>query len=150
MKYPTSRPLATVNDAEWQLQEQARLNLSGADGTTDDLAAYRAIDRVLRTAPASSLPDDFAESVARLAVQQVASRSDGFERNLIRILVAGLGISGGVAMAVYAGDLLQAATASLAGLGDAPLGWTVAALGCLGASWLCSFLLREDHSAVNR
>lgn len=150
MKHQTANPPAAIDESEWQLQEQARLNTPGVADASVELIAYRCIDRLLRTPPASALPGDFAASVARIAEQQSVARNDGFEQNLIRILVAGMGISGGVALAIYAGDLLPAAAASLPGLGAASLGWTAAALGCLGVSWLCNHLVHGGHSAMSQ
>lgn len=147
MKHPASNPPATINETEWQLQEQARLNTAGADGASNDLIAYRAIDRALRYPAACDLSIDFATSVARIAEQQSIARNDGFEQNLVRILGAVLGISGGVALAIYAGELLPGAVASLIQLGDATLGWSGAALGCIGLSWLCSRLPYEPRHA---
>lgn len=146
MNHPTSNLPASINEAEWQLQELARLGKPASDSTNDDLLAYRAIDRALRSPPDDTLPTDFAASVARIAQGQGFVRNDGFEQNLIRILVAVLGISGGVAIAMFSGELLQGTFASLVQLGDATLGWSSAALACLGLSWLCSQLLQGGRS----
>jgi hypothetical protein len=145
MKTRTPDPIEPINDAEWQLQEQARLKRPAAEGSGDELDAYRAIDHALRTPPASALPADFAASMARMAAQQRVVRDDGFERNLIRILVAVLGISGGVALAITAGELLPAVAASVIELGGETLNWSGAALGCIGLSWLCSRMLRLER-----
>jgi hypothetical protein len=150
MKHSTSIPPATINETEWRLQEQARLSMPATDNANDDLIAYQAIDEALRTPPANALPHDFAASIARIAQGQEAAQNDGLEQNLIRILGAVLGISGGVALAFYAGDLLPGASASFIQFGGTTLGWTGATLGCIGVSWLCSHLLQAGRSPTSR
>ena len=138
-----------VDDHEWQLQERAWREERDGAATSDDpaLADYRRVARALREPMPHGLPPDFAARVAARAEarRRTASR---VEDVLTQVLLAALGIAGGVVAVQSGGSWLHAATARLPaqdlGLG---LHWGLAILACLGLSWGTEHLRRRTPHA---
>lgn len=138
-----------VDDHEWQLQERAwREERDGASPSDDPaLADYRRVARALREPMPPGLPADFAARVAMRA--EARRRTAGrLEDVLTQLLLAALGIAGGVVAVRSGGTWLHEVTALLPaqdlGLG---LQWGVAILACLGLSWGMEQLRRRTPHA---
>lgn len=103
-KHPTDQPPPAFDEHEWQVQERAMLDARNSVATTgnDALAArYRAVSQALRQPPMAAIPVDFAARVARQAATRSEAADDRFERVLLQVLVALLGLSVGVISVLY-------------------------------------------------
>ncbi len=132
---------------EWEAQERAlREERSGApDSGAADVAQYRLVARALRAPQLSPLPADFA---ARTAAQAALGSHAGGERLevwLERGLIALLFVAGGVALAVFNGEWLEALSSSVSELSfqvperaafsvQTLVSWSIAIAGCVGIS----------------
>ena len=140
---------AAFDAREWQLQERAtREECDGAPASDDPaLAQYRRVARALREPLPHAVPDDFAARVAARAEarRRTASR---VEDVLTQLLLAALGIAGGVVAMRSGGTWLEEATARLPvqDLGLS-LQWGVAIAACLGLSWGMEHLRRRTPHA---
>ncbi|MES2859574.1 MAG: hypothetical protein V4704_10400 [Pseudomonadota bacterium] len=132
-----------IDASQWQAQERARLAArdGGLDADPDELR----IAHALRQAPAVDLPHDFASRVAGIARAQRASASL-LEQRLLRGLTLVFGLSSAATVAYYGHAWVAALAANLPGGADA-LGWSAAALACVGANWAAG-LLRERLQAT--
>lgn len=144
---PVEHPIgeSPFDEREWQLQERA-LHEERAGATSGDdpaLADYRRVARALRTPLPPDLPADFAVRVAARAEQRRRLQSR-VEDVLTQLLLAALGIAGGIVAVQSGGTWLQDATALLPrqalGLG---LPWGLAIVACLGLSWSMEHVRRR-------
>ena len=127
------------DEAQWQAQERARLAVR--DGGADADAAELRIARVLRHAPPTDLPGDFAARVAALSQAQAASASR-LEQNLLRALTVVFGLSAAATVAYYGRGWAVAFATALPGGADA-LNWAAAAALCIAANWGWELLRRQ-------
>lgn len=137
-KHDDTAPAAGFDEREWQAQERARHGRreghgDTGDGSDDAMArSYRAIDRALREPLMAAPPADFAAEVVRMAQAQQAVGGERLERWLIQVLVAVLGLSGGVASVLYGREWLQAIGSAVpAGTSS----WLGLAMACAGLYW---------------
>lgn len=143
---PTESP---VDEHEWQLQERAWRDERDGAAASDDpsLAEYRRVVRALREPLPHGLPADFA---ARVAARAEARRRTAslVEDVLTQVLLAALGIAGGVVAFRSGGSWLHEATARLP-VQDLNLGlqWGLAIAACLGLSWGMEHLRRRTPHA---
>lgn len=142
---PGESPESQIDEREWQLQERALHEERTGAGPGEDpaLADYRRVARALRNPVPPGLPADFAVRVAARA--EGRRRTQGrLEEVLTQLLLAALGIAGGVVAVESGGAWLQDAAALLPrqtlGLG---LPWGLAILACLGLSWSMEHLRRR-------
>ena len=110
-KHSTDQPQPAVDEHEWQVQERAMQDeRSGAAATGHDALAarYRALSRTLRQPPMPAIPMDFAARVAQRAAVAGEAADGRFERVLMQVLVALLGVSVGVIGVLYGSSWLHA------------------------------------------
>lgn len=110
-KQPTDQPQASFDEHEWQVQERALQDVRNGVAPTgnDALAArYRAVSQALRQPPMPAIPMDFAARVARKAATASEAADERFERVLVQVLVALLGLSVGVISVLYGSRWLDA------------------------------------------
>ncbi len=132
---------------EWEAQERAlHAERSGApDGGAADVAQYRLIARVLCAPQLSPLPADFAVRTAAGAALGSHAGGEQLEVWLERGLIALLFVAGGVALAVFNGEWLEALSSSVSELSfqvperaafsvQTLVSWSIAIAGCVGIS----------------
>ncbi|WP_017463308.1 hypothetical protein [Dyella ginsengisoli] len=129
---------------EWQAQETAlQAAREGRAPASAREAAYRRIDAAIRADDAVGLDADFAERLAAKAgpVPSSATAPEaGFEKQLTRLLLAALVLSGlGVAL-IEGGSWFHADPAAWSVAGNP---WVIALLACLGASQGAEWLRRR-------
>ena len=110
-KQPTDQPQPAFDEHEWQAQERAMHDVRNGVATAgnDALAArYRVVSQALRQPPMPAIPTDFAARVARQAATASAAADERFERVLVQVLVALLGLSAGVLSVLYGSQWLHA------------------------------------------
>lgn len=103
-KHPTDQPQPAFDEHEWQAQERAMQDVRNSVPTTgnDALSArYRAVILALRQPPMAAIPMDFAARTARQVGAMSAAANERFERVLMQVLVALLGLSVGVISVLY-------------------------------------------------
>lgn len=132
-----------IDDAQWQAQERARI--AARDGSLDADADHLRIAHALRHAPAVDLPPDFAKRIAARAMHAQQASVALLEQRLLRGLTLVFGLSSAATVAYYGHAWVAALATSLPGGSDA-LGWSAAAVTCVGANWAWG-LLRERLQA---
>jgi|GEM_PF-1002373 hypothetical protein len=142
----TTKPLPNpAHEGEWQAQERAVLaERTHAAADADDARSreYRLIARALSEAPADTLPEDFATSVAqralanqRAAMSDVESFTSPFERRLLQLLVAVFGVAIGAVVVFLGGETLQSIGSSVLAMSAyAQNPWVLALAACLALS----------------
>lgn len=135
------KPPTDHNDAEWQVQERARLSI--CDGAVDVDDRDLRVSRALRRAPVVDLPVDFAARVAGLAHAQVAT-DQRFEQRLLRGLAVAFGLSAVATVAWFGRSWPADFAAALPG-GSEAVGWSVTVAACALGNW-CLGLLRRPQS----
>ena len=136
---------SSFDEREWQLQERALHDerIGAAPGEDPALAEYRRVARALRSPLPPGLPADFALRVAARAEGRRRAQNR-LEDVLTQLLLATLGIAGGVVAVESGGSWLQDAVDLLPrqtlGVG---LPWGLAIVACLGLSWSMEHLRRR-------
>lgn len=128
------------NEAEWQVQERARLAVR--DGADDAETGDLRVARALRQAPAMQLPVDFATQVAGLARMQAANNSL-LEQRLLRGLSIVFGLSAVATVAWFGRSWPAELAAALPGGSDA-VGWSAVAALCALCNWGLGLLRRRQ------
>lgn len=126
-------------EREWLLQEDAmrreRLHL---DPAGDDFRSqrYRLLVRELKSAPAGTPPEEFAQQVSALAATQSRGQAPAMalERVLTFTLACVLLLAAGTVTVIYGATWWPSFEALRPGLATAQ--WILALAGCLGLSWL--------------
>lgn len=129
-------------EREWQAQERALADVrAGRDADEPQRRAYRLIARAASQPPSLQLPADFAQRTAHaIASRSVAAAGAGdsrFERNLLWLLTAAMGVAGGVGLLLFAPLWLPAFGLTAVVLGS-PWPWALAtclALSALAGRW---------------
>ena len=146
-KHPIDQPQPTFDEHEWQAQERAMQDVRNSVVTTghDALSArYRAVSQALRRPPMAAIPMDFAVRVARQAATMSAAADERFERVLVQVLVALLGLSVGVISVLYGSQWPHAIGQAIPnGSGS----WTGLLVACGGLHWMLEHWRR--HSAAH-
>ena len=142
----TTKPLANpAHEREWQAQERAvHAERAHAAANADDARSreYRLIARALSEAPADTLPEDFAASVAQRAladprapVSAVEPFTSPFERRLLQLLIAVFGVAIGAVVVFLGGETLQSISSSILAMSAyAKNPWVLALAACLALS----------------
>lgn len=129
------REAMAFDEREWQAQERAMRAVRSAASLDDDdtqAAPYLGISRALREPPMTSLPMGFAADVARhVQVAQVAS-AERFERILMHVLIAVLGVSAGVICVIHGAQWLPAIEHAMPDNGGT---WLAVVAACAGMHW---------------
>jgi len=136
-------------DAEWQAQEQAvRDERAGIPVDAHDarLAEYRLISRALRHPPLDPVPFDFARVVAARA-NAIADTDDRVERLLLRLLLGGMAVAGGVVAAMYGAQWWPAVAGVLPLPAGELLRWGLVLAACAGTTWMLGQVLRSEAPA---
>ena len=142
-KHPTDQPHPAFDEHEWQAQERAMQDARNSVATTgnDALAArYRAVSQALRQPPMAAIPMDFAARVARRAATMSEAADERFERVLVQVLLALLGLSVGVISVLYGSQWLHAIGQAMPSGSGAWMGLLVA---CGGLHWMLERWLRH-------
>lgn len=135
-EHPTDLPMSAADEHEWQAQERAMHDARNSLATTgnDALAArYRAVSQALRQPPMAAIPMDFAARVARRAATMSEAADERFERVLVQVLVALLGLSVGVISVLYGSQWPHAIGQAVPGGAGSWMGLLVA---CGGLHWI--------------
>ncbi len=135
-KHPTDQPDPAFDEHEWQAQERAMQDARNSSATAgnDALAArYRAVSQALRQPPMVPIPMDFAARVARQAATMSAAADERFERVLVQLLIALLGLSVAVISVLYGSQWPHAFGQGVPS-GSGP--WIGLLLACGGLHWL--------------
>lgn len=135
-KHPTDQPQPAFDEHEWQAQERAMQDVRNSVSTTgnDVLSArYRAVSLALRQPPMAAIPMDFAARVARQAGTMSAAADERFERVLVQVLLALLGLSAGVISVLYGSKWLHAISQAVPSGSGSWIGLLVA---CGGLHWM--------------
>lgn len=122
-------------EREWQAQERALADERAGRVGSEAKRAYRLIARVASEPPSLQLPDDFARRTAQRVGRELQVDDSRFERTLLWLLGATLGLGGGAALAWFASAWLPAFGTTAAML-DRPGPWALAV--CLGLSALAA------------
>ena len=131
-KHPTEPSPPSLDEQEWQAQERALRD--------ERDAAFSALRQALRQPPIPAIPMDFAARVARRADAAREAADSRFERVLLQVLIAVLGVSAGVISVLYGAQWLQAVSEFGAGGAGA---WMALAVGCGGVHWMLERWLRQ-------
>lgn len=129
-----------MDEREWLAQQRAMHGGGSGSGIApvddDDamVAAYRAVAAAARHAPPPDLPAGFAAQVAALARADArATLPDiGFERVLLRMLLALMPVALAAVLVLFGARWWQA---SIALLGEDALRWAAVAATCAALSW---------------
>lgn len=130
-------PNTTVDEREWQAQEQAmRAGHAAPAGHEDPLVvAYRRVDAAARHAAPPALPAEFALQVAaRVRAEARAPLADAgrLEGVLLRILLALIPVALAAVAVVFGARWWQA---GMSLLGENALRWVLVAAACGALSW---------------
>ena len=134
-KHPTDQPQPAFDEHEWQAQERAMQDVRNSAPTTGDdalSARYRAVSQALRQPPMAAIPMDFAARVAQRAAVAGEAADGRFERVLMQVLVALLGVSVGVIGVLYGSSWLHA-IGKVVPSGSGP--WIGLLVACGGLHW---------------
>lgn len=133
----STSPDDAVDEREWLAQEGAaraeRLGIPGGMDGDPLVAGYREVSRALRQPLADGPPPDFASDLARHVAIEDDVTGDRFERVVLQVMTALLGLSLGVICVLYGRDWLQA-TAYAASEGA--LQWTALVACCVALHWV--------------
>ena len=135
-KHPTDQPQPAFDEHEWQAQERAMQDVRNSAPTTGDdalSARYRAVSQALRQPPMAAIPMDFAARVARQAGTMSAAADERFERVLVQVLLALLGLSAGVISVLYGSQWLHAISRAVPSGSGSWMGLLVA---CGALNWM--------------
>lgn len=141
-KHPASSPdsassQAPVDEREWLAQEYAaraeRLGTSSALDGDGLVARYRDVSRALRQPCSAGPPPNFAEDMARRVAIESQTTADRFERIVLQVAVALLGLAMGVVSVVYGGGWTQAAVHTAP---DGTLPWVGLVASCAVLHWV--------------
>jgi hypothetical protein len=127
-----------VDEAEWRAQEHAMraLNSDSINLASKD-AQYLRVAKAIASMPLSSIPDDFASNVARLARNRADASRESMLVNLLLVIFSGCTLW---VCATYSATTLHALQRAF---GSEAIIWAIAGICCLSGSWLFRYLAME-------
>lgn len=131
-----------VDEQEWQCQERGRRAARGHGAGAMDMYSsdYCIIAQALDDMPRSEPPIDFANDLVKQVVGQDCARARGVSSSRLMLLV----LAWLVAVIAYG---WQGYSMLRLQYGDDALAWPLAAVACIGLSWLCGRLFAGSRLA---